>query len=575
MLRGAGAKHLVLRNDLNATDAGQPPVALARSALLNTPDVTFTKGFGKTWLDATGVRVYPIEVYTLVGPVAPELAMWEADQVVGATGAAEDVARLDEAGLDGRPVIFDGDRTAYFRPSRQVVTDGFRARTRWFGAPRGQDVTSGLTERGVHAAPDYLPWPEVERRSVVDYEGIDGVHASSSIAEDYSIAGLQPAYRPFAALDANPATSWATIGDPAPELTVQLSAPADLRQITVRPYADRVRFGEGLGVATEVSVTTDRGSVDSRLSAGGATTITLPEGATSKVSVRIRNTSAGQPSKVVTGLSEIGIPNVTPTEIVRTPPTVDSTAETAVLRAGLTGRDGCAALARQFTCFGGLLVDAESTGPMVREISGLAPGERTMHGTLVPDPLTFPEELIRVPGVTVSATSQRGYAPTSLPSRIVDSDRRTAWSPSPSDESPSVTLTLEKPARIEGIRVQARNDWAKKASPAVVIDVDGHEVTRRLPEHGVLTIPPTTGRRITLTFVSVPGERRAAMGSLELEEVELTGHPFQLPPDQFTHRVRERPDGHRRRSQRDDVRPRFTSCTCSGSKTSLGSPASR
>lgn len=533
MLRAAGAKHLVLRNDLNASDAGQPPVALARSALLNTPDVTFTKGFGKTWEDATGARVYPIEVYTLAGSVAPELALWQADQVVGASGAAEDLARLDEAGLDGRPVIFDGDRTTHLTPTSQVVTDGFRARTRWFGATRGQDVTNGLDERGARGAPDYLPWPEVERRSVVDYEGIDSVDASSSIAEDYSVAGLQPAHRPFAALDSNPATSWATIGDPAPELTVRLKAPTDLNQITVRPYADRIRFGEGLGVATEVSVATDRGSVDSRVSAAEATTITLPEGVTSKVTVRIRNTTAGRPARVVTGLSEISMPSVTPKEVVRTPSTLDSTAKTAILGAGLRGRDGCAALVQQFTCFGGLLVDAESTGPMVREVSGLSPGERTMRGTLALDPLRVPEELTRVPGVSVSTTSQRGYAPASLPSGIVDSDRRTAWSPSPSDESPSVTLTLEKATRVEGIRVQARNDWAKKASPAVVIDVDGHEVTRRLPEHGVLTIPPTTGRRITLTFVGVPGEGRAAMGSLELEEVELVGDPFQPPPDQF------------------------------------------
>lgn len=534
MLKAAGVRHLVLRNDLNASDAGQPPVALARSALLNTPDLRFTKSFGKSWVDATGERVFPIEVYSLAGPIAPELALWDAEQVVGATGATEDLARLEDAGLGSRPVIFDGDRTEHLVPTSDVVTDGFRARTRWFGAPRGQDVSSGLDDEAARSAPDYLPWPEMGRRSVMDYEGIRTVRASSSMAQNYSVAGLQPAHRPFAALDGLPATSWATIGDPAPELTIELKAPTDLRQITVQPYVDRVRFGQGLGVATDVTVTTDRGSVESRLTESGPTTISLPDGSTSGITVRIRATTAGEPGGVVTGLSEIGLPGVEPTELVRTPQVANSTADTAVLGAGLTGRDGCSVLLRQFTCFSGLLVDGESTGALVREVSGLSPGVRKLSGTLALNPLEPPEELTRVSGVTVTASSQRGYALSGLPGSIVDSDKRTAWSPSPSDESPSVTVTLDKPTLIDGIRVQARRNWAEKASPAVVIDVDGREVTRRLPEHGVLTIPPTTGRRITLTFVAVPGKGRPGLGSLELEEVELSGRPFDPPADQFS-----------------------------------------
>lgn len=529
MLRAAGAKHLILRNDLGS-DAGQPPVALARSALLNTPDVTFTKGFGKTWVDGTGERVYPIEVYTLSGPVAPELALWDAHDVVGATGASEDLARLDEAGLDGRPVIFDGDRTRYLVPTSEWITDGFRARTRFFGAPRGQDVTSGLDAKDATEAPDYLPWAEVDRRSLTHYEGIRSLSASSSLAQDYSVAGLQPAFRPFAAVDANPLTSWATMWDPAPELTLELDAPVDLGQVTIQPYANDVRFGKALGVATEVTVTTDRGHIDTRLDdSGQPRVVALPAGSTSRVSVRIRDTSEGKPSTVVTGLSEVSLPGVKVTEVVSTPAASAGGATTAILSAGLPGRDGCSMLSRQFTCFSGLLVDPESTGPMVRDVWGLAAGDRRLSGTLAVDPLQPPQELLSVPGVHVTASSQRGYAPAGLVSGVVDSDKRTAWSPSPADESPSVTLTLEKAIPLEGIRLQARHDWAKKAAPAVVIDVDGHEITRRLPEHGVLTIPPTTGRRITLTFVSVPGENRAGLGALELEEVELIGHPFALP----------------------------------------------
>lgn len=532
MLRSAGIRHLVLRNDLVPGESGQPPVALARSALLNTPDVSFTKGFGLTRTDVVGERVHPVEVYSLVGEVAPDLALWNADDVIAATGASEDLSRLAEAGAGGRPVVFDGDRTQALTPSASVVTDGFRARTRWFGAPRGQDVTSGLDAASARSAPDYLPWPGVDRRSVVTPLGIKGVHASSSIAEDFGFAGLQPAHRPFAAIDDDERTAWAALWDPAPELTIELDTPVDLGRITVSALSDRVRFGKGLGVASEVRVTTDRGSVDARLAESGApTVIALPGGSTSAISILIRSTSGGDPVKVVTGLAEVVLPGIAPVEAVSTPRTSLSGADTVVLGAGLAGRDGCVALPKRSICLTGELVDPESTGAMVREINGASAGERSLSGTLAVDPLRPPTELLTVLGVEVSASSLRGYAPAALPVAVVDSDPRTAWSPSPSDGRPSLTLTLERPITVETLRFDARGEWARKESPAVLVDVDGTEVTRRMQPNGVITIPPTTGRKITLTFVSVPGEDRPGTSSLELENLELAGHRFE-PPQQ-------------------------------------------
>ena len=530
MLRAAGVSHLVLRNDLGS-EAGQPPVALARSALLNTPDVSFVRGFGQTWLDGTGERVHPLEVYALVGPVSPELALWDAETVLGATGASEDLARLDDAGRDGRPVVFDGDRTSHLAPRAHILTDGFRARSRWFGAPRGQDVGSGLGPRAAEAAPDYLPWSRASLRSVVEVRGIRDVRASSSIAEEFTVAGLQPAHRPFAAIDGDRRTAWMTTGEVSPELTVVLDGPTDLRQVAVEPLDDTTSFGKGLGVATEVTVVTDRGATDVRLVRGAATTVSLPAGLTHRVSVRVRETSRGAPEQVVTGLAEVTIPGVRPSEVVRTPQTVGAASSSAVLESGLPGRDGCSALPRRVTCFPGQLLDPEATGPMVRELDGLGAGLHSLSGTLAVDPLNPPASLLTVPGVDVVASSQRSYAPAALPVSVADSDERTAWSPAVDDESPSVTLTFDRPTRIEALRLQARDDWARKAAPAVVIDVDGVEVTRRLPEHGVLTVPPTTGRRVSLTFVGVPGLARSSLTSLQLEEVELVGRPFAAPPE--------------------------------------------
>ncbi|MDT0215261.1 alpha-(1-_3)-arabinofuranosyltransferase family protein [Rothia sp. ARF10] len=532
MLRESGVSYLVLRNDLGS-EAGQPPVALTRSALLNTPDVSFVRGFGKTWLDAAGERVFPIEVYALAGEVAPELALWDVRDVIGASGAAEDLARLDDAGRAGRPVVFDGDRTAYLVPETHVVTDGFRARSRWFGAPRGQDVSSGLGARAAAQAPDYLPWSEVSRRSVVEHRGVADVRASSSVAEQFTVVGLQPAHRPFAAVDGNRLTAWVTTGDAAPELTVELERPTALGEISIEPLHDTQRFGRDLGVATVLTVTTDRGEVDVRLDAKDLTRVRLPEGSTRTVSLRIRDTTRGAPGGVVTGLTEVRLPGVRPTEVVRTPSASEATSSAAVLGWGRPGRDGCSVLVERFTCFVGQSVDPESTGPFVREVAGLTAGRHAISGTLAVDPLRPPTELLTVPGVDVGASSRRSDAPAARPIAVADSDPRTAWSPAPDDETPSVTLTLKEPTRIEGLRLQTRDDWARRVAPAVVVNVDGDEVTRRLPEHGVISIPPTTGRRLTLTFVAAPGGGRPSVGSLQLEELELIVEPFAPPASEL------------------------------------------
>ncbi|WP_404382447.1 alpha-(1-_3)-arabinofuranosyltransferase [Knoellia locipacati] len=531
VLRDAGVQYLVVRNDLSVDDSGQPPVAFARSSVQQSPDTRFVKGFGPSQLNLVGDRVFPVEVYELKGTVAPELALWPTASLVASTGASEDLVRLADAGLRG-PVVFDGDRSSALTPTRHVVTDGFRARTRWFGAPRGQDVSPTLTDEDVNGAPDYLPWPEPGRRSVVSYEGIADVSGSTSVADDFGFAGLQPAHRPFAAVDGDDRTAWVTLGDSRPRLTVSLPGSVDVREVSVQPYADRVRFGDGLGVATDISVTTDGGRVRATLAPSEATRIRLPAGPTTTIEIEIESTTRGAPERTATGLAEVRIAGITPVEALRTAAT-EGPATTVVLGAGLTGKDGCTAPTREseaVTCFAGQLVDPESTGAMVRDVSGVAPGLATIGGTLAVNPLRPPGELLAVPGVTVSASSLRSYAPASLPAAVVDGDHRTAWSPSGDDESPSLTVELDRPITFSGIRLQTRREWAEKESPAVVIDVGGTEVTRRLQPGGVLSIPPTTGRTLTLTFTHVPGPRKPGLGALELEELEPLGQAFPAAP---------------------------------------------
>ena len=106
--------------------------------------------------------------------------------------------------------VLDGDRVAGVDPGRRVVTDGYRGRERWFGATRGRDTSSTLTADELQGTRDYRPWDDLDLHSVAVFDGIAGVRASSSLATDYTLAGLRPADRPAAALDGDPSTSWVT-----------------------------------------------------------------------------------------------------------------------------------------------------------------------------------------------------------------------------------------------------------------------------------------------------------------------------------------------------------------------------
>lgn len=544
VLLRAGIRHLVVRNDLDTQQSGQPPVAFARSSVRATPGVRFTRGFGQSFIDSAGERVFPVEVYDLTGRTSESLELWPVRGVTGASGASEDLLRLADVGLLTGPVVFDGDRTGAVTPQGRVDTDGMRMRQRWFGAPRGQDLTSTLTEAEGLDAPDYLPWTETSLRSSVTYQGIDDVEATSSMAVDLGFAGLRPAHRPFAALDGDPATSWTAMWDEHPRLTVDLTGPTTFDHVLVTGAGPDAALGSALSRPTRVRVTTDRGSATATLGTG-ATRVGLPPGAHTQVSVEVLATEEETPGSVVTGLSELAIPGVRPAEVIRLPePAPGATApEAVVLGSGLRGRDGCTTTPREFVCIGGQAADPEQSGELVREVPGRLPGTWEAGGSLAHGGSEVPAALTGSPDVSVEASSVRSDAPQARPDAIVDGDDRTAWSPAFDDETPEITFRFARSVTVSTVRLQTRRDWAERASPAVVINIGGREFTRRVQAGGVVDIPATSGSRLHLTFVRVPGSTAVAApnAALELEAVTLDGLTFAPPQDRVVARCGEGP----------------------------------
>lgn len=538
VLARAGVKHLVVRNDLATNESGQPPVAFARSSVRTTAGVSLVKGFGQTFVDATGERVFPVEVYALPVQAAAPLELWDASATVAASGASEDLVRLADAGLLTGPVLFDGDRaSAAPTPESRVDTDGLRLRERWFGAPRGQDLTPTLTAARGRAAPDYLPWSDRSLQSSVTYSGIADVRASSSIAEDLGFAGLRPARRPFAALDGNPDTGWAAMWDERPTLSVELPGPVDFDHVVVTGLGPVASLGDSVRRPTRVRVSADETHVEATLGPASQR-VDLPAGPHSTVRVEILETEEDAPGRVVTGLAELRIPGVAPREVVdlpRTPGHADapSNASVVVLGAGLPGRDGCTSTGREFVCLSGQSADPEQAGALVRAVPGDRPGEWDVAGTLAPGGPGAAPALTSSPGVVVTTSSVRTDAPQARPDALVDGDDRTAWSPAFDDESPEVRLDFDRPVTVSTIRLQARRDWAERAAPAVVVDIGGKEVTRRVQPGGVVEIPPTTGSALALTFVRVPNTDDDSLpnAALELEAVDLAGTTLRAPRD--------------------------------------------
>lgn len=548
VLRRAGVAHLVVRNDLAPEESGQPPVAFARSSVRSTPGVDFRQGFGQTFIDASGERVFPVEIYDLGGATSSPVELWEASAVTGASGASEDLLALADAGRLHGPVVFDGDRSEELAPGSRVDTDGYRARERWFGAPRGQDLTSTLTREAAVDAPDYRPWPDDALRASATVDGVSAVTASSSIAEDLSFAGLNPAHRPFAAVDGDPGTSWAAMWDERPTLRVDLDEPTEFDHVTVTGLVDDVRLGS-VAAPTRLRVSTDRGSVTATLG-DGPTEVAVGAGAHAWLRIEILETDTDDPGTAITGLVDVSIPGVTPREGVRLAerPEDDPVPGAVVLGSGLAGRDGCTSMDEFPVCLGGATVAPEQNGSLRRVLDGALPGDWTGEGSLQSG--AAPETSLQgSPDVSVTASSVRNASPQASPSAVVDGDDRTAWSPAFDDETPELTFTFERDVTVDVLRFQTRNDWAARAAPAVVIDIGGKQVTRRIQANGVVDIPPTTGRTLHLEFIRVAGERETATNAaLELEALDLGATTFAPPRSEVTATCGQGPrlvvDGH-------------------------------
>lgn len=531
VLRRLGVRYLVLRNDLDAASAGQPPVTYARSAVRSTPAVRLAKGFGSTRFDASGERVFPVEVYDL-GAAASLAVTQTVSETVAVSGGPENLLEVVEAGVQGL-VVLDGDRVPDLEPGRRVVTDGYRARARWFGATRGRDTSSTLTADEIETTRDYRPWQDLGRHAVTTFTGgVQGVSASSSLATTYTLAGLRPADRPAAALDGDPTTAWVTQFDEQPGLEIRLDRQHSIPSARIEVLTDGDRF-PGLGVPTRLLVRTDSGTVPVDVPASGQVDVALPGGPTRTVTVEVLDTDEGAPGQVLTGLVAVDLEGISVTEVVSAPVDRPEPADAVLLSAGLPGSDGCVLPEGAVVCFGEGGRDPEGGAVLSRRVA-VAGGESfEASGTLsisrwsdLPD--------LAVPGVRVEASSSRTPSVAARPESVVDGDDRTAWSPAAHDGSPTLTLTLDEPTDVESVTVSVRRGWMARYRPLVRVRLDDREVVVRASADGYLAVSGDDVTTVAISWLPFVGRDRGAAASLEVEEVSVFGADLPRPANEVT-----------------------------------------
>ncbi|GAA1787737.1 alpha-(1-_3)-arabinofuranosyltransferase [Nostocoides veronense] len=526
-LLAAGVKYVVLRNDLDTRATGGDLVILTRSALVDTKAARRVAGFGQAIHNETGQRVSPVEIFALDGEATPPATLWPLASLPVVSGASEALPALQESALAAGPVIFDGDASTTANTAPRIETDTLRARTRYFGATRGHDITRTLTLAEAAEGIDYLPWPDLALRSVVTFSGgLASVTASSALSDQLSLAGLFPARRPYAALDGDPDTAWIVFGDPDPTLTIRLTTPRKIPSVRLLPTADPTVFGRTVAAATRVEITFAGQRTEAAIAPTG-TRVALPAGEGAELRIRILQTAGGNPADVATGLAEVSIPDLHPGEAIALPdPQTKGPTQAIVASRDTDAFDGCVRTEDGYQCLSGGFRPAEDTGPLTRIVRTTAAGSYVVSGALMADP-AHRSALLKLPGIeSVTASSSRTLGAPGDPLALLDGLPETAWSPATDDRTPSIHIAFDAPQRVTGLRVRARADWLDEHAPmAVSVTRDGTREVSRLRRDGTIELTAATTRTLDVEFL--PDAGTSALAAAEFSALALVG--AQLP----------------------------------------------
>jgi arabinofuranan 3-O-arabinosyltransferase len=509
LLARAGIGYVVVANDLDTNKSAATHQLFVRATLADSPGFALRKGFGPRVggsISATdlldggaGVPHPAVEIYQVAG--------WDGlvglEPLVGAvvaTGSADALPQLVRRGLPvDRPVLFGTDADGVSVPeAAAVTTDGIRRQQATFGALIAKSATMTAQQPftgGRRAAYDYLP-DNAGSLSVVSYEGIAGVNASSSGSDVLAYFNRDPAHGPWSALDGDPRTAWAS-GSPTGAVRQWLQV-TFASKIATR--SAQIRFASTSGaLPTQIVVRTDAGAlIDQVQPVTTPQAIAVPAGETSSLRVTVSQVLDHTLGTSV-GIAELSIPGVTPSRTLRVPskPLPDVLA----FEAAPGHRDECLGLLDRTVCDSSYARGGEEDGVL----------DRTL--TLAGAAGYLPSATVRLRGgaaldraldagrpVHADASSVNSTDPRQRPGAMVDGDSATTWQAAPGDVHPVVTLLLDRVRRVSGLTLRADPSAAVAAPREVVVRAGKQRWSGAVPADGRIHFASAVAtRRITIT----------------------------------------------------------------------------
>ncbi|KUO22442.1 alpha-(1-_3)-arabinofuranosyltransferase [Streptomyces dysideae] len=509
-LSRAGMYYVVVRNDLDPDQVGYVPTTTVKRTLEQSGYERVT-GFGPVM---TGGRIahdtplqveglYPrqraVEIYKPVSEDVPRPHQAGLQPVAGTavvSGGPESLLPLATE-LRGRPSVLTGDNhPGLGSPPLQVVGDGLRRADTRFGLVNAN--TSYTYTRDERNAPDaaqdagqkphqILPTTGTDHQTVAELRGARSVTASSYGSWLFHL----PQYDPANAFDGNPDTAW----------TEGAAGSGDGQWLRIRFAEDAYDMPSSFKVtplpqegvrsaATRVRVETEKGSVSSFLRADGSTqTVKAPAGATSWMKLTITDTVSRRAGLTGAGFSEIDLPNVQVTRLLRLPTDAENSGAAAEVVSLSRTSDPT-----------GLSATGTEAG-LHRRFSTAASGTYEMRAGAVPVP---GEELDRLlyevapdqqNRITATADSTARLGAGLSARNLTDGDLTTAWI---AGDRPTIHLRWSGKQAVDEIVLAPAGGLSTRPTEVHISSPDGAAIAG-VDENGAVRFPAITTDRLDIT----------------------------------------------------------------------------
>lgn len=505
----AGLHHVVVRNDLDPDQVGYvPPQTVKRT--LEASGYEKVRSFGPI---LTGGRIpsgaplqvagfYPrqraVEIYEPSGVEKPsQVAMKPVADTAQVSGGPEALLQLSaDPLLAGRPTVLTGDsHPGITAPRLRISADGLRRADTRFGLVNSNTSYTYTASEKNH--PDSLQNAGEEPKQILPTEGTghqtvsvlrgaDSVTASSSGNWLFHL----PQFDPAGAFDGNPDTAWAegSAGEAEGQwVRIGFDEPTRVpSSLEVTPLpGDATR-----AAPTRVRVQTDNGSETSALRTDGSTQkIKAPAGTAEWLKVTITGAQNPRPGLSGAGFSEISVPEVQVTRLLKLPSDAKNGAADGEIVSLHRGSDP-----------GGLSPVSTEQG-LHRRFTTDNPADYALRARALPQPGARLDQLLdRVaPGsrnrVTASADSTSRTGSSLSARNLVDGDLSTAWI---AGDEPTVHLQWPKKKKIEELVLAGAGGISARPEEIRISSPDG-AATAGVDKNGQARFEAITTDRLDIT----------------------------------------------------------------------------